>query len=382
MSKQEQPNHADRLHAEFGPSSLKHVNACPGWESRGGTNAAAEMGTRIHEAVEVRNPSTLHDEREVEIYEQLLRDMDAAIENLRQRAGVEPVIHQEIRLEMKLGGCETFGTADIVAVAGPYAVLHDHKTGIGAVDAPPYNWQSTAYAVGVFQRFPEVQTIFASFSIPQRGELLIGEYARHRIEEDIQRLSETIRAGQRIRPLWQAGAPSHDQLQICNSCQYCKHQSVCPALGHTAQEIARRYQSDLLPAGGPIASSEIEDPDVLARLYTVATIVEKWAEGIRHKAVQLAKGGVALPGYRLKSMGSKKIVVDKAGFLQYTEGLGLSQLELLEAMDIPVSKLRDLYASKAPKGKKTAWARDFEDGLGQERLVEKGTERFTLAREK
>jgi hypothetical protein len=376
-----QPNHTDRPHAEFGPSSLKHVHNCPGWESRGGTNEAAEMGTRIHEAVEVRSPDTLHNEKEVEIYEQLIRDMDAAVANIKELSGVEPTVHQEIRLEIKLNGCETFGTADIVAVAGPYACLHDHKTGIGSVDSPPKNWQSTAYAVGVFQKFPEVQTIFASFSIPQRGELLIGEYSRHRLDEDIERLSQTILRAQKVRPMWRGGAPGWEELEINNSCQYCKHQSVCPALGHTAVEIARRYQSDLLPADGLIASSDIDDPEVLARLYTVATIVEKWADGIRHKTLSLAKEGVDIPGYRLKSMGAKKNVVDKASFLQYIESLGINQLELLQNVEIPVTKIRDLYAGKAPKGKKTAWARQFEDGLEQERITEKGTERFTLTRD-
>lgn len=371
-------DHSARPHAEFGPSSLKHIHNCPGWESRGGTNSAAEMGTRIHEAVEIRNPSALHDEKEVEIYEKLLEDMDGAIEFLHTRTKIEPTIHQEIRLEMQLNGCETFGTADIVAVAGNCAVLHDHKTGIGKVDAPPENWQSTAYAVGVFQMFPEVNSIFASFSLPQRNELLVGEYTREKLAEYIDKLSAAIQQAMRTRPQWAfGGVPDWEQLSISNSCQYCLHKDRCPALGHTAQEVVKRYNPEQLPSGN-ISGKDIEDPEVLARMYVIATIVEKWAEGIRYRAVEMAKQGHELPGLRLKSLGSRKIIVDKAGFLNYASERGLSAFDIIELSDVPLAKIRDHYASKAPKGKKTAWARDFEDGMQAERILDKGAERFTL----
>jgi hypothetical protein len=375
------PDHSERSHAEFGPSSLKHVHACAGWQSRGGTNEAAEMGTRIHEAVEILNPSALHNEQEVEIYNKLIEDMEGALQYLRDKAGKEPTVHQEIRLEMKLIDCETFGTADIVAIAGTYAVLHDHKTGIGKVDAPPKNWQSKTYAVGVFQQFPEVQTIFASFSLPQRNELLIGEYTRDQLPEYIEEISAVIQAGQRVRPLWtDKTTPDLDDLDISSGCQYCLHRDRCPALGHTAVEIVKRSKPDFLPEG-TLISEEIEDLEVLAKLYVIASIVEKWADGIRAKAIAKAKEGFELPGLRLKSMGATKVVVDKQAFYQYVNELGIEKDSILDLVQIPVAKVRDLYAAKAPKGKKTEWSRKFELELEAEEILEKGTERFTLAQD-
>lgn len=70
------PDHSDRGHAEFGPSGLKYVAACPGFHGKEGTSEAAEKGTRIHEALEIRDPSALHDEEEVEIYEQIVKMED------------------------------------------------------------------------------------------------------------------------------------------------------------------------------------------------------------------------------------------------------------------------------------------------------------------
>ena len=375
------PNHSERAHAEFSPSSLKQVHACAGWESRGGTNPAAEMGTRIHEAVEILDPSALHNEKEVEIYNKLIEDMEGALQYLRDKAGKEPTIHQEIRLSMTLNGCETSGTADIVAVAGAYSVLHDHKTGIGAVDPPPKNWQSKAYAVGVFQQFPEVQTIYASFSLPQRNELLVGEYYRDRLPEYIEELSSIILAGEATRPKWKDNSvPDLDDLEINSGCQYCMHQARCPALGHTAIEIVKRSKPDVLVAG-TLIPEELEDPASLAKLYVVATIIEKWADAVRAKAVQKAKEGVVLPGLRLKSMGSVKTVVDKTAFYDYVEELGIDASAILDLVQIPVSRIRDVHAANAPKGKKTEWAREFDLRLESENILGKGTERFTLTQE-
>ena len=56
------PNHSDRGHHPQGPSQLKALQQCPGFENRPGTSAAAEMGTRIQEALEVRDPSHLESE--------------------------------------------------------------------------------------------------------------------------------------------------------------------------------------------------------------------------------------------------------------------------------------------------------------------------------
>lgn len=66
------PNHASRGHAEFSPSALKYVAGCPGFKGVSGTNAAAEKGTRIHEALETRDPSALHDEEENFLYEKIV----------------------------------------------------------------------------------------------------------------------------------------------------------------------------------------------------------------------------------------------------------------------------------------------------------------------
>ena len=75
------PNHTDRGHAEFSPSALKYLAGCPGFHGQAGSSAAAEKGTRIHEALEVRDPSSLADEEELTIYSQIVTMEDTFVAN-------------------------------------------------------------------------------------------------------------------------------------------------------------------------------------------------------------------------------------------------------------------------------------------------------------
>ena len=74
----QQPDHSSRGHAEFSPSSLKYVSKCAGFHGREGTNASAEMGTRIHEALEIFDPSALHNEHDKAYLKRVWRDKVAS----------------------------------------------------------------------------------------------------------------------------------------------------------------------------------------------------------------------------------------------------------------------------------------------------------------
>ena len=52
-------------HHEFGPSTLKNIEICPGYRSSGGTNPAAEEGTMLHEKVENKDFTGLTDEQKM-----------------------------------------------------------------------------------------------------------------------------------------------------------------------------------------------------------------------------------------------------------------------------------------------------------------------------
>lgn len=374
-------DHNEKLHAEFGPSSLKYVAACRGWKSRGGSNDAAEMGTRIHSAVEFRNPTALRDERELSIYDQLIEAEERWLVTIFAEESCMILREEAVDIALPYE-CDTFGTSDLIALGKTTALVLDHKTGIGEIDGVDKNWQSKAYSIGVFQKYPEIDTIHAVFLVPQRNEELHGVYTRDMLPQMEEEIARAIVLAKTVRPKWHIGQPELEELNVNNGCQYCAFADRCPALGSLSMEVAARYEPELMLPLGTIRSTEVDDPETLGKLYVVASIVEKWAEGIKRKSVLSAVGGLMPTGFKLRSMGSTRKITDVLGFIKTAEEkLSLDKSELMQFAEFPFAKIRDYYSGKAKRGEKAAYAKQFEETLSEASVVESGSERFTLVKD-
>lgn len=370
-------DHSERAHAEFGPSSLKYVSLCAGYHGKDGNNAASVIGTRIHEALEVRNPSALESDEEVQIYERMIEEEDEVFTNVF--GGIDGVtIQRENRLVLDLD-CQTptFGTSDIVAFKGSVGLQIDYKTGISKIDEPRKNWQAKAYVLAMFQT-TELETIHFAFLVPKRDEILTGTFERSEMDQLRKEISDVIRKAETTRPKWENKSIDIDDLNPTVNCRFCRHEEHCPALGAVAIEVAKRYRPDLLPAG-PIASGEVDDPVTIEKLYVVAKIVENWASGIKHKATGMAHEGVEFDSLKLRSMGALKKTTDKNYLAQLAVKHGLGLDEVIEAADLTMGQLSKALHEKSPKGKKSFVVDSFESEAIDLGIVEVGPTRYTLS---
>lgn len=375
----ELPDHSERAHAVFGPSSLKYYAKCAGYHGRDGTNPAAEMGTRIHEALEVRDPSALQSEQEHELYETMLKDELEVFEQVFH-GSPSTVILREHRLTLDLPTVRTptFGTSDIVAYDGDVGLQVDYKSGVSKIDEVRGNWQAKAYVVGMFQMFPFINRINFVFLIPQRKEILADSFTRDELPRLVQEISDVICVAETIRPKWDNGAPDIDELGPSTNCRYCRHEDTCPALGAVAVAVARKYNPLGLP-DGPIDSTNLDDPQVIGKLFVVAKILEDWASGIKRKAVLLAESGVEFDDLKLRSMGSLKKTVDNAGLVVLAQQHGLTADEIIAAANITMNQLSEAIGQKAARGMKTSAIRSFEEDALDRGVVEIGPVRHTLS---
>jgi len=372
-----QPNHSDRGHAEFSPSSLKYVAGCAGYQGREGTSEAAEKGTRIHEALEVRDPSALHDEEEVEIYDKIVEDEDDFLNTVI--GDLEREEFNEVVVDVSLDGTSTWGTCDRFTIYGEKkdrAVMGDYKTGVSVIDTPDKNWQAKAYATGAFQNYPEVNIITFVFYIPVRNEVLWHEFTRDDLPELIDELSKVIKRGESIRPKWEDGAPSLEELNPNINCRFCAHEDHCPALGGLAIEVASRVADNALPKGD---IADPEDPETLELLWVVAKVVGNWASRIRSKAIAKAKEGAEFPSLKLKSMGTPRKCNDNVKLLEVASEFDISEDEVLKLASFPLKKIADAVGSKAPKGEKMRKSKDFLDAAENNGIIDTSDERFTLS---
>jgi len=368
------PDHTSRDHAEFSPSSLKYVAACSGYNGRSGTSAAAEKGTRIHEALEVRDSSALQDEEEVEIYDQIVKDEDEFLQTVIGDA--ERTEYNEVVVDVELEGTSTWGTCDRLTIYGDKAVMGDYKTGISVIDTPTENWQAKAYTAGAFQKFPELKEIIFVFYIPVRDEVLHGKFTRDDLPKLVKDLSYVIKSGELIRPQWEEGYPDLTKLSPNVNCRFCAYEDRCPALGAIAIEVANRVAENTLPKTD---IADPDDPETLEQLWAIAKIVTNWATRIKAKAIAKAKEGVEFPSLRLRSMGSPRKCIDNEKLMDLVNDFGVDQKEIIQLGNFPLKKISDAVSKAAPDGEKGQAAKDFMDAAEDASIIERSETRYTLS---
>tara|TARA_R100001443_G_scaffold116619_2_gene137619 strand:- start:2219 stop:3340 length:1122 start_codon:yes stop_codon:yes gene_type:complete len=369
-----QPDHSSRGHAEFSPSSLKYVAACSGYTGRSGTNAAAEKGTRIHEALEIRDPSALHNEEEVMLYEKTVEQEDNFLDEVI--GDVERIDHNEIQVDVQLNGTQTWGTCDrITLYDDDKAVMGDYKTGISIIDEPTENWQAKAYSTGAFQKFQKLNEIIFVFYIPARNEVLSGTFTREGLSKVVKDLSYVIKSGELIRPQWEDDVPDIDRLNPNINCRFCKHEEKCPALGNVALEIAHRVSESAIPKTDII---DPKDPQTLEQLWSIAKIVTNWASRIKSVAVDEAKKGMEFPTLKLKSMGASRKCIDNQKLVELAKEFNLDEEDVIRFANFPLKKISDEVGRLAPDGEKGQRSRDFMDALTEASIIDVSETRYTL----
>lgn len=387
-------DHSSRAHAEFSPSQLKHLKRCPAYQGRSGTNAAAERGTRIHEALEIHDPSGLHDEEEHAIYQKIVDEETHLLTSFF--SDPQQIMREnEIRLEIELD-CATpvFGTLDVYTwdhMVPEEGLAIDYKTGYGYIDPPEENYQAIPYAIGLFQKYPKLDRLTFVFICPVRDETLIGVFHRKNLAKMREEVSNIIKAAEVVRPKWKDGQPDMESCNPSPECRFCKYENRCPALGAVAIDAAKRYAEEnekkfpehlkLLPEG-PISGSKVGDPIALQQLYIAARVLEKWVEGIKHKVVTMAldEGDDAFPNLTLKDMGAPKEVKDGKELISIGVEHGLDRDEIIDwEKAVSLTRLIAMAKEVAPKGKKTAVAKEIEAEAFARMAIAKGSSRYTMA---
>ena len=360
-------------HAEYSPSALKYHAACPGYAGESGTNPAAEMGTRIHEALETGDWSKLND------YESsLAQGCRNAEESIFDHHGVDVASAEdfkEIRLTMELLGESTFGTCDRFTLTGSTGIQIDYKTGQTAIDEPQENWQAKAYATGAFQRFPEMDTIHFYFIACRRDEILYHTFTRDDLDEMVEDLSGIIKRAKEVHACFEKADVSLliPQVKVCN---YCRNAGKCPSLAKLAVETAKKYvpnEKSFLSLPDEIHGSDCIDPSKMAEMLKVVPIVKKWAAGVEYAARRMAiEDGEEIPGYEVRERkGRRSITSALAAYGAIKDEVAVE--DFLDGIDkFPVGKMEKLVSDMTPRGQKKERVAEVMSELHNLGVIETG----------
>ena len=369
----------DNGHAKFSPSQLKYFAKCPGYGPNNSENEASIAGTRIHDALERDDDSKLQSEEEVWMAGQC-RLAILGILGRHKFTSFDDV--REVRLTIAAGEFSTYGTCDRLFLSGSHAVAADYKTGRGAIDDAEVNWQAFAYTAGVFQKYPEVDTVDFYFIVPKREEVSHAKFTRSDLPRLLRKINSVLQAATEAHAYWRRGEfPPPDMLkQDGPICRYCRFAETCPKNRTLALTIASKYAPDItLPDA--VHGSENDSPDEIAAMLKIIPIVEAWASGIKKKArVMAIEQGLLLPGYELTLRQGKRSITDPLAAFEAVKARGVTYDKFIGAIKtFPVGEYEDLISSVAPRGKKSALISEVMADLFASGGLKQSEDSYTLS---
>lgn len=284
--------------------------------------------------------------------------------------------YNEIQLDIPLNyGLTTFGTCDRLTINGSKALLADYKTGVSQIDHPSENWQAKAYTIGVFEKFPEVESVTFVFYVPFYNDTPNHTFHRSDLETLREQVSLVVARASYVRSKWSRGTPSLEELNPTQNCRFCAYESNCPALGSLVLGVADKLGVNLPDSLDP----DNADAQTLENVYGIAKVVANWADTFRSRMVSMAKDGFEFPSLRLKSMGQTKKCLDNEKLIEVAKDHGLTEEELLSLASFPLGKVAKTVGDKAKKGEKSAKQKEFLDDLETQEILGVSEERYTLS---
>jgi hypothetical protein len=334
------------------------------------------MGTRIHEALEVRDPSGLESELEYEIYEQCDKAEASLVAQYFDGEDFEK--HVELPVPIPLNsGRSIWGTGDVLYMSkcGTRGLAIDYKTGRMQVDSADVNLQARAYKNGYYSKWPQLEELRFAFLAPQLDWISVHDFHPESVDLDRLEITQIVAKAEVTLEKWALGEVEADDVSPCDYCQWCRHQTYCPALHGLTVDFAK---STKMEVPGEFNEIDLTNPEVAAKWYTLAKTIEPIIAHIKSSVVELGKDGEILPGWDLRSMGAKRITKDNRGFVEFAQEYGVTVEDIIDLANIPIAQVRKIVSERAARGQKAKISSEFEEDGIDRGLIQKGTERFTL----
>lgn len=325
-------NHTERKHAKWSPSTLDKRRLCLNYTpSPFSTNAAAEKGTRIHEALDIEDPSGLLTDEEVELYEKCLKYQNETIPE-------DYTIIKEPLLET--GRESTWGYADLTAHNPEKTIgfVEDWKTGYNLVNPPEDNFQAISYTLGMFNKYPDMKECGTSFYFPALEVDLQYTFKR----EDFFN-NQVVKLYKLLDDLERDDNPYTPHP---SACEYCAIKATCPAMNNTNHSLLPEvFEPNLSP-------EEINDPEKIQAIYYALPTMKAWIKAFEQHVIEVRKDN-DLEGIDLINKSGSTSIEDLDSVLDLAKEYGVTDEEIHEVIKINLGDIEKLvYNSAKPKYKK------------------------------
>jgi len=386
----------ETAHAKYGPSGAQSRDICPGHKGNPGSSEASEQGDRLHAVCEHNGDedaaAVTYTKAKKKAWIPLEKEewewVNMALEYVRSLPDTDLKTEHKINLTpLGFEGMD-FGTADRVSFT-PFGLgMHmvDYKFGWGAITDVEKNFQFMIYALGLFNEFPQVESITVHMVQPKLNTLDSHKWVR----SDIARLDSIVRASHdRVIQWEQTNDVSLLRVDPIN-CERCRHQGRCPkwqelgiatvsAVEDTGITKYEEPKEQLTPSMIPALISQnwdvaSADPVRVAQFLACIPAMEAFFTKFKKYALEVNEQVGELPGFSVVSTAGKSDLISPVDVVKVvSEKFDVTANEIIGTMKPSLTELKALVSSRAPRGDKAKYAEAVVEALSDQGLILKSS---------
>lgn len=377
----------ERIHHPYSPSTLQSLEACPCFEQKQGeVHVRAIAGTKAHKLTETGEDDLTLDDADAEAAaecmdfynsrKQLMEDARTQWAVERNQITAPPILEltetylpvdDEIieinTIDRKdyaevtkfLGTTAGYFDRVIIDHTGTYAEAFDWKFGDWAIEKCENNLQAIAYVLGLFKKFPRLESIRFFFKQPALALVSDHLFTREQIPALLLRVRVVVERSREAR----AQKNFSSANPVIPACLFCKHVGVCPAVTSYACRVGSKFAPLIIPES--ITPTMVQDPANTGLAMKLAQVLKVWSEAMRSVTADRVLRGAPLPdGYEMRSRDGSRKVTDEFKFRMAALDAGLTPSEYEATKDVSIGAVEKAISDKTPRGSKKEAIQTFK----------------------
>jgi hypothetical protein len=356
------------------------LEACPCYKNRNSTNERAVAGTLAHKVVETQEDDLRISDKDFLAAAECLdfvEERRAAIQReLDNAIGCNEKVQEEKEIYLPIDNCRfddcdstTAGYVDHLLLAEPlyYAELIDWKFGMWQVEGAENNLQGIAYTLGVFKRFPKVQTVRFWFKQPHIEFLTEHTFQRSDIPALYLRV-QTVVAKARVARAAGDFKTARPYVPVCN---FCDNIGKCPIMWETALKIAKKFHPVEFPES--LTVGQLQDEVNTIKLLDLCAVMKAFSGGGRTQITeQVLRGSIPVPeGMMVQQMPGRREIKDLGAFEKAAKALVPEEV-YRGCLSATFGPIEEYISENAPRGHKKASVEAFQQSLEDSGVVARG----------
>lgn len=234
-----------------------------------------------------------------------------------------------------------------------YAEIFDWKFGRWPVEQAVNNLQGIAYALGIFKKYPTLQSVRFFFKQPLIGHITDAIITREEIPAHYLRIQTVVARAREARSRGDFSM-ARPMVPVCN---FCSRLGVCDKVAEFICKVGVKFSPLEIPAD--ITPSKIHDPAQMKLGLMLAQVCAVWSTAYKNVIANRVITRECPPpeGYTIASRKPREIV-DTAKYREVALKY-LTPAEYEATLKAAFGSVEKLIASKAPRGQKEAAVAQF-----------------------